>query len=160
MNHKDRIPNSKQINLVVSKLVLVWHGCLFWCMSSCLVCYLKRKRKTFVCNEYAQNKNIERIQELSLSLIDQENKIQKYIHIKQEWKEYKKHADGFGNLIRLSCIPVRSSFSIAGSCFGWCDESNISRCIAMCYSRSIVQLEKKRCGPPRQQHNSKTSLLE
>jgi len=35
MNHKDRIPNSKQINLVVSKLVLVWHGCLFWCMSSC-----------------------------------------------------------------------------------------------------------------------------
>ena len=87
MNHKDRIPNSKQINLVVSKLVLVWHGCLFWCMSSCLVCYLKRKRKTFVCNVYAQNKNIERIQELSLSLIDQENKIQKYIYIKQEWKE-------------------------------------------------------------------------
>ena len=25
----------------------------------------------------------------------------------------------------------------------------------MCSSRSIVQLEKKRCGPPSQQHNTK-----
>ena len=37
------------------------------------------ENEKLLCNEYAQNKNIERIQELSLSLIDQENKIQKYI---------------------------------------------------------------------------------
>ena len=98
---------------MVSKLVLVWHGCLFWCMSSCLVCYLKRKRKTFVCNEYAQNKNIERIQELSLSLIDQQNKIQNPFTSSKNEKNIKNMMVVLVISIDWVCVPGESSFSIA-----------------------------------------------